>query len=162
MDRHKDSRQLHIWVDGYIYDACVELVNTKVYRSISELVRDGIDMAIDKASGYIDARNKEIVERYGEHELMETRIKIDGTLMRMRIYARWWHMHADTMLIPLIEDLHIPQALSIIEEKYGTKIELYSMHEPVVDYGDEYKETYAYKVEHGLIDDINYPPAGED
>lgn len=153
---HRDGTfniKVQVWFDRVLYDQAKELIETGAYLSMAELVRDGAQMAIDKNSGYLDTVNEEIVSKYREDELMATRIKIDGTLIGIKLNARWFAKYGAYKLIPLIDDLAIPGPISAIEEKYGTTIELYDLNQPedgVVD--DGYKETHAYKYEHGLLD----------
>lgn len=160
--RYNDYRQVHVWIEDMLYDNAKALVDAGVYRSMSELVRDGINMALDKNAGYEEERRQEVISKFGPTDMMETRIKIDGTIMRLRIYARWWHLGGNNQIESLTHDLHYPEnTIPMLEEKYGTKIELFNMHQVIPDKDDDYmaglKETYAYKVEHGLI-----PPGAED
>lgn len=155
---YRDTKQVHIWIDRTLYDMCKDLVdNGLVYKSMSELVRDGMQMAYDMHSGYNNVLYAEIDSKYSPDQMTETRCKIDGTLMRLRVNARWMAKHGTNNLVSLIDDLHDPMlSLTTIGNRYGTKIELYNMHErapddPVgSDIGEGYKDTYAYKLEHGL------------
>lgn len=156
----KYTKKTQVWMEEHIYEICVGLVEMGLYRSLAELMRDGMNMVIEKSSGYEEARQEEAASMFSPDAMVQTKIKIDGTLMRMRVNARWWHLYAANQLKNLIDDLHIPQPLSAIEEKYGTRIELYNMHEAIVTDEDAYKETHAYKQEHGLLD--NPPPVAED
>lgn len=158
VDYHK-TKKLQVWVERQLYDMCKELVdNGLVYKSMSELVRDGMQMAFDKNSGYMDTLREEVFSKYREDDMAETRCRIDGTLMRLRVSARWLKLEATNNLGALVEDLHDPTlSTEAIGKKYGTRIELYNMHQTLPtdsDYGDAYKQTNAYKIEHGLpIDD---------
>jgi Arc/MetJ-type ribon-helix-helix transcriptional regulator len=54
-DRHKDSRKVQVWVPEWLYDQCKELVGiVGGYNSLSELMRDGMEMALDKNIGVVE------------------------------------------------------------------------------------------------------------
>lgn len=121
------QRQAHIWIDADVFEKCRRLVAFGVYSSLSELLRDGINEVLLKNAGYEDIIKDEANSRFHEFQMTETRINIDGALMRLRVYARWWHINAKTQLDDLIKELHVPGPIEDIEKKFGTKIELYRM-----------------------------------
>jgi Arc/MetJ-type ribon-helix-helix transcriptional regulator len=50
---------IHCYAPQWLYDQCLELVNTGAYSSMSELIRHGMERMLDENSGYVDQVRQE-------------------------------------------------------------------------------------------------------
>jgi len=153
-DRHKASKQIRVWVSEELYDQCKELVDSGVVASMSELVRKGMQMAFDEDSGYLDLVRENAARAYTEDQM--TGFMNTGTAY-ISVNARWFAMHGTGSYGYLCDDINDDPTLNIkaLEDKYGTPIVVgdKTSNTPTVDEHDGYRNTYAYRLEHDLLEE---------
>jgi len=166
-DRHK-SKQIHVWISEELYDQARELVDMgDLFVSMAELIRRGMQHVVDEYSGYSEMVREEIAAKHGPNDMGAW--LYTGTCY-VRVNARWQARYGPTKIGYMIDDINDnPMPHTELEAKYGTTIEI--VDKAVFDsmystssarrttpsstmsttFDDAYKDTWAYKQEHGLL-----------